>query len=455
VKLAIITPWPPDKSGIADYAYDLVKGLVRRGIRCTIFTLCEDPVQLDRCIVINDQDPDDWDLEDFHLRIYHFGNNTQFHRHMYAVLEKYPGVVHLHDYVLQHLRAGIAWEDDEWGDYYKEVEEIYGAAYSKYVQESWESGESVWERPNVIEYPLNEWVLQLATGLITHSHIARSRISQRFPALAQARLEQVYDIEQPSTEDNPSRRHVTGLRIGMFGHIQPNKCLHVLLEALQSYGRNSVPVVVRVVGAVVDEPYFQELEALAELLPDNVSFEHIGYVEEDVFLQELEACDLCVALRHPTMGETSAIVMRALQLHKLVVVTDTGWYSELPDFVIKVHDDSRGVLQLAEFIHRLTGDADYWEDLVQATAAFARQRLDYATVCGRFVELLYKFVELSKDPGNNDGIEDIMASQLAEMFTIMSLTSETDEEQLREDIYRKVMPVLPLYPQPPIDPPKA
>ena len=54
------------------------------------------------------------------------------------------------------------------------------------------------------------------------------------------------------------------------------------------------------------------------------------------------ACDVHVNLRSPTMGETSGTAIRALALGKPLVVSDVGWFSELPDDValkVPVDDD--------------------------------------------------------------------------------------------------------------------
>jgi hypothetical protein len=41
-----------------------------------------------------------------------------------------------------------------------------------------------------------------------------------------------------------------------------------------------------------------------------------------------------VNLRSPTMGETSGSVIRGLALGKAMLVSDAGWFSELPDDVV-------------------------------------------------------------------------------------------------------------------------
>ena len=48
----------------------------------------------------------------------------------------------------------------------------------------------------------------------------------------------------------------------------------------------------------------------------------------------MAACDVLVNLRYPTMGETSGSVIRALSLGKPMLVSDVGWFGELPDDVV-------------------------------------------------------------------------------------------------------------------------
>jgi len=81
------------------------------------------------------------------------------------------------------------------------------------------------------------------------------------------------------------------------------------------------------------------------------------YVPEDELWALLAACDVVVSLRHPTMGETSAAAVRALSLGKPLVVSDVGWFSELPDDVaIRVPVDEREVETLATALEKLASD---------------------------------------------------------------------------------------------------
>src|SRR2546423_6595965 len=71
----------------------------------------------------------------------------------------------------------------------------------------------------------------------------------------------------------------------------------------------------------------------------------------------MAACDAIVNLRSPTMGETSGSAIRALSLGKPLVVSDVGWFAELPgQAVIKVPVDEREEVPLAAALEALTDE---------------------------------------------------------------------------------------------------
>ena len=72
------------------------------------------------------------------------------------------------------------------------------------------------------------------------------------------------------------------------------------------------------------------------------------YVPEERLWSLMAACDVLVNLRSPTMGETSGSVIRGLSLGKPMLVSDVGWFSELPDDVaLKIPVDEYEVPTIA------------------------------------------------------------------------------------------------------------
>src|SRR5439155_3753957 len=90
-------------------------------------------------------------------------------------------------------------------------------------------------------------------------------------------------------------------------------------------------------------------------LPEGVLRE--PYVPEPRLWSLMAACDAIVGLRSPTMGETSGAAIRALSLGKPLVVSDVGWFSELPDDVaLKIPVDDREIDALAAALELLAVD---------------------------------------------------------------------------------------------------
>ena len=99
---------------------------------------------------------------------------------------------------------------------------------------------------------------------------------------------------------------------------------------------------------------------------------HYDYVDEERLWSLLAASDVIVSLRHPTMGETSGVVMRALSLGRPLVVSDVGWFADLPDEVaIKVPVDGNEVEALASALESLAREPERREAMSAAARALA------------------------------------------------------------------------------------
>jgi glycosyltransferase involved in cell wall biosynthesis len=133
--------------------------------------------------------------------------------------------------------------------------------------------------------------------------------------------------------------------IGSVGFLNANKRIPQLLEAFAVLrGRHPRA---RLVLAGPEAPGL-ELERRIAALGLQDAVERHGYVDEDRLWSIIAACDACVSLRWPTMGETSAGVIRVLSLGKPLVVSDVDAFAELPDeAVLKVKPDEREVESLA------------------------------------------------------------------------------------------------------------
>jgi glycosyltransferase involved in cell wall biosynthesis len=132
--------------------------------------------------------------------------------------------------------------------------------------------------------------------------------------------------------------------IGCFGFLNMNKRIPQLLEAFASYRRKRPGARLLLVGGAGER---FDVERRLERLGLTDGVDRIDYVPEDRMWSLMAACDVLVNLRYPTMGETSGSVIRALALGQPLVVSDVGWFNELPDdAVLKVPVDDYEVATL-------------------------------------------------------------------------------------------------------------
>jgi len=377
-RLALITPWPDERTGIADYAFDLAHGLADHNIEVDVFTTCSEPVEGAKDIRI-------FGLNEFTGRtgydqvVYQMGNCVDFHAEQLPVLFKHPGVVHLHDPSLHHLIAYFVFRDDS-NDYYRLIRKWYGSSVSDQVHQHNENHENkFWESPHVVNVPLIDPVLECATGCIVHSEFARRLVRKRLPGLNVVKHMQAYRHMdwQASNSDHEI------LQIGAFGVVTPHKKIDATLEAVQRCNADGKKVHFHV-GGGMDEAS-QGLPDLARSMGIENDVTFYGRMSEDEFLSRMKSMDVCISLRYPTMGETSAIVSRTMQLGLPTIVNDVGWYSELPECVFKLSvEPDKMVEELAQQLRLVCDDRDQliqWKSdclqLAQSTCSFDQVIKDY------------------------------------------------------------------------------
>ena len=234
----------------------------------------------------------------------------------------------------------------------------------------------LWEvRPT--EFPLAGEVLDRATGVIVHSRYVETQVREHG---YDGPLWRIPHPAWPAPEVAPER--VTGAPlIGCFGHLNESKRIPQLLQAFAALRESYPEARLLLVGS--EAPGF----SIRHELPEGTIREQ--YVEESRLWSLLAACDACVLLRAPTMGETSGSAIRTLSLGKPLVVSDVGWFAELPDEVaLKVPaggDDE--VPALTEALARLAvpGTA---ERMGSAARAYVEAEHDLGRVAERYAAAL-------------------------------------------------------------------
>jgi glycosyltransferase involved in cell wall biosynthesis len=190
-------------------------------------------------------------------------------------------------------------------------------------------------------FPLSGVVLDRASGLIVHSRY----VAQRARAAGyDGSLWRIPHPAWPMHAVEPASDVNGEPLIGCFGFLNMNKRIPELLEAFASFRRTRPGARLLLAGAAGER---FDVERRLERLGLTEGVQRLGYVPEERMWSLMAACDVLVNLRYPTMGETSGSAIRALSLGRPLVVSEVGWFAELPDdAVLKVPVDDYEVATL-------------------------------------------------------------------------------------------------------------
>jgi glycosyltransferase involved in cell wall biosynthesis len=365
MKVAYYSPLPPERSGIADYSALLLPALRER---------------LDvQAVQRGQRAPRNADVA-----VYHIGNNPEIHGWIVDALRARPGVVVLHDFVLHHLVAGLTLARKDVSGYLRAMERDAGlvgrllglGVVDGCVPPLWST------RPE--DFPLAGEVLDLARehALIVHSeHVRERAVAAGFDGPIRRIPMPVW----PAPQASPAAVDGEPV-IGSFGFLNANKRIPQLLEAFALLRIRHPRARLLLVGP---EAPGLHLEERIERLGLGDAVERHGYVDEQRFWSLLAACDACVSLRWPTMGETSAGVIRMLSLAKPIVVSDVDAFAEFPDEVaVKIAPDEREVDALVASLLQLVEDPGLAQRLSAAARAFAEREHDLARVADLYTATL-------------------------------------------------------------------
>jgi glycosyltransferase involved in cell wall biosynthesis len=146
-----------------------------------------------------------------------------------------------------------------------------------------------------------------------------------------------------------------------------------------------------------------------------------GWVDEARLWALMAGCDVLVNLRHPTMGETSGSVIRGLSLGKPLVVSDVGWFAELPaEVALRVAPDEHEVGTLTAALELLASREDVRAAMGAAAAGLARREHDVH----RVAELYAAALERAAGGG---AVDDAVLREVSDAAADVGISANTAE----------------------------
>jgi len=357
-RLAYVSPLPPECSGIADYAADLLPAL------CEHFRIdvVVEQARIDaeaitsRCAVRDAA----WlraHAADYDAVLYHFGN-SHFHTWMADLLPDVPGIVVLHDFHLGGLVWSIADQPGRSLERYEQLRYSHGpAALAEGLRNTVDPGEAF------LRYPCNRRVLEHARGIIVHSEEAERLARRWFGPEAAAGWMRIPLARTPAPAgDRKAARQRLGLPqsafiVCNFGLIGATKLNHRLLQAwLDSSLALEADGLLVYVGDGGAGDYARALRSRIEASGRSAQIRITGWADAATFRDYLAAADLAVQLRSHSRGETSATVLDCMNHGLPTIVNAHGSMAELPADAVCRLPDAFAHGELVAALETLRGD---------------------------------------------------------------------------------------------------
>ena len=302
-------PFPPGRTGVADYAASLMTALSRHGT-----------------VEVNARRADVW--------LYHLGNN-HLHREIYQRALVHPGVVVLHDAVLQHFFLGTLDEQD----YVEEFVFNYGEWHRELAHELWRGRANSALNQRYYAYPMLRRIAEASRAVVVHNPAAARMVREHAPAARVVEIPHLFaPVDLPSQAEVRRYRQTLGLStrqfvFGVFGYLREAKRIMNILRAFDKIHRAVPHSVLLLAGDFVS----QDLARAAEPLLGAPGVLRLRHLPEREFWLAAAAVDACINLRYPGAGETSGISVRLMGISKPVMVTlgeETSRYSDTACFRI-------------------------------------------------------------------------------------------------------------------------
>jgi glycosyltransferase involved in cell wall biosynthesis/SAM-dependent methyltransferase len=371
MRVALFSPFPPSRSGIADYSQALA-GELKRIVELESF----------------DRAQPGFDPARFDIVLYQIGNNPH-HDFVYQTALRHPGVAVMHEANLHHLLAELTIKRGDWEGYLRECEYEGGPealVHARRVR-ALEVG------PDYEGLPMLRRLLEASRGLVVHSAYTEAEMRAAGFGGPVGRIPHGAWIPEV---DGQEYRHRLGLDettplAGIFGFLKPYKRI---AESLRAF-RRLVRVAPNARLILVGEPHPElPLDSLIRSLDLGEHVRVLGFAPIEDFVGCLAACDIVLNLRYPTVGESSGSLLRALGLGKAVLVSDVGSFREYPDEICLKVPVGPGEEDLVfEYLNLLVSRRDVARALGGAARKYVEQECNWQTVACRYASFLHAVVQ--------------------------------------------------------------
>jgi glycosyltransferase involved in cell wall biosynthesis len=415
-RVAWFTPLQPVESGISLYNEELLP-ILAEVMKIDVYVDGYAPTNLRAVTDLNVLPEKRFKASDYDLIVYQVGNSPA-HLYMLPHAERSPGLLVLHDTVLNHLFVQRAAREGKLEGYREEMQRRYG-----------DSGRRAADRvlkgqapDDLFHFPMSESLVQASLATLVHSEFAREQVLGWTPDAIV--MVSPLGIRPPELLERNVARRLLGIPDDQFivssvTHINPQKRFDAVLRAFKRL-RSNIPARLILAGSI--SPNFPLARMISHLGLEQV-VETPGYVSDDRARIITAASDVIVNLRYPTAGETSGSLLHSMAASRPVLVSDTGSFNETPfDAVIRIPVDELEESMLVAVLENLANDRELGDEIGRNARRFIKQEHSLERWANRYIDAIAQMTGVPIEyPASDQREIQIVASQSS------SVTAEPDE----------------------------
>jgi len=400
-RIAVCTPLPPCRSGVADYSARFLPYLARHfDIDLYVDGYAVTDPALHAAFRIFQARDLDRSAHAYDAILYEVGN-SEFHSYMLPLLEKHRGIVGLHDAYLSGLLGHLDFATRQDGSFAAAMIAMHGPRARRRLAPARRTPESIGDA--MVTLPGVKRVLDHALGVVSHSPFNRDLARDSHPEAWQAPfriIPQMVPLPRPWV---PARRaearRALSLRDGSivvttFGHIAWTKWGDRLLQAMldpRLSGDKRIHLVFA--GEMAGDDFGRRLTEAIRSCKLGDRMRVTGYLSDADYQKYLRITDVAIQLRTKSRGGTPKGVLDCLAHGVPVVVNEEASYRDYPAGVVTLLPADPDPSTIASALAELCADEGKRTAAAQRGLEYVRSEHDPEQCAARYACAIHEFIE--------------------------------------------------------------
>lgn len=367
IKAMLVTPFPPQPTGLADYAMRIL-ALTKDHVEWTVAYPSEgSPVEDYTCIPISDLTEKDFNVP----VVYQVGNSPHCGEVIEALLT-YGGTGLFHETNMHHVLRDWASRSGDWRSYNDHVATDYREEAQAFLKVMGKKAKSLSEYDRRLRtHPLVGKLASSSKLIAVLSDTAKIEIEKLAHGTPVIRMGFLPDFLERAKKPDKNRGTVT---IGIAGTFHYGRSWEEMVNAVEML-RRTVDCHLLIAGAGWPET-------------DHSWITVTGRLPDKEFREELEKFDIAMDLRHHTCGETSGSMMDILRSGIPAVVTSEGTFRDIPAVAVLRIPSESGAGGAYAALKYLLNNNDVRSSISEAASRYFADVSDKRKCLAQWLDLL-------------------------------------------------------------------